>query len=66
MRFQYECEKKMTSNQLNNMTVNRIPMTEEAYVPNISETTDKTVDLEKKYCYFLYVLLHLKIRVVLI
>ena len=36
VRFQYGCDKNPTSNKLTVMTVDRIPMTEEAKVPTIS------------------------------
>ena len=47
MRFQDGCEKDLTSNQLAAVTVERIPVTEEAEVPTISVIHDETIDLEK-------------------
>ena len=56
-RFQYGCEKDLTSNHITVVTVDRIPMNEEAEVPMISTKTEEEVDLYKGYynvvCVFL-------------
>ena len=58
VRFQGGCEKHMTSNQLTNVTVYRISMTEEDEVPMISTKPKEAVDLEKGYYHFVHVLLN--------
>ena len=57
VRFQDGYEKDLTSNQLTLVTVDKIPVTEEAKVPTISVIPDETVDIEKGYYNGVYVLL---------
>ena len=47
VRFQYGCEKDITSNQLDVVTVYRRSTTKEAEVPKIYVIPDETVNLEK-------------------
>ena len=56
MRFKDGCEKYLTPNQLTNMTVDSIPVTEEVGVPMISAIPDETVNLGKGYYHGVYVL----------
>ena len=44
MRFNYECDKYLTLNQLTIMKVEKISMTEEAKEPTISVIPDETID----------------------
>ena len=57
MGFQDECYNYLNSNQFSVVTVDSIPMTEEAKVPTISAIPDGTVDFEKGYYHDVYVLL---------
>ena len=50
VRFQYGCEKYLTSNQLTVVIVEKSTMTEETDVLRISEKPNDTVPLEK-LCY---------------
>ena len=60
VRFQDRCEKYMTSNQITNMPIYKIPVNEEAEVSTIYAIPDETVGLEKGYYNGVYVLLKFK------
>ena len=60
VRFKYGCEKNMTLNQLNVLTVERTPVIEESKVLTIYVIPDKTIDLEKRHYNSVYILLHFK------
>ena len=46
VRFQYGCEKDLTSNQITIMVVEKIPVTEETELHMISVIPDETIYLE--------------------
>ena len=54
-RFQDRCEKDLTPNSINIVTVYRIPTTKAAKLPTIYEMTKVTVYLEKVYYNIVYV-----------
>ena len=49
MRFQNECEKNFSSNQLTVVIVEKIPVEEEPKISTITEIMDDQVELEKGY-----------------
>ena len=57
VKFQYACEKYLTSNQLTIATVEKIPVTKEAEVNMIYVISDETIYLEKGDYHCVYVLL---------
>ena len=57
-RFQDECEKDLTLNQLIVMILEKIIMTEEAKVPVISVISDWKIYFEKGYHHGVYILLY--------
>ena len=55
--FQDRCDKVLNLNQINVMTVDRVPVIKEAEVKNISQIPDDEVDLENGYYHGVYGLL---------
>ena len=58
MRFQYGCEKDLTSNQLTIMILEKSLMEQKPKVPMISEMPEEQVNLEKGNYHDFYVILH--------
>ena len=58
LRFKDRCEKYLTLNHIAVVTVDSIPLTKEAEMPILSVIPDDTIDLDKGYYHFVYVLLH--------
>ena len=61
--FQYGCDKYLISNQLTTVAVDKIRVTEEDELPNISVINDETIYLEKGYYHGVYVLLQFNNKV---
>ena len=57
MRFQNECEKCMTSNQLNVVIVEKSPKIEKAEVPTMAVIPDEMIYLKKVYYHGIYVVI---------
>ena len=49
VRFQDGCEKDMTSNQLNIMILEKIPVNEEAKVPMVDLIPDESMNMDKGF-----------------
>ena len=60
MRFQNECKKNLSSNQLTVVIVDKIPVEEEPLVSTIPEIPEDQVKKEKGYYRCVYVMLQFK------
>ena len=58
VRFKYGCDKYPPLNQINSVTVDRIPTNKESKVPKISLITDGSVVLDKGYYHGVYILIY--------
>ena len=57
LRFQYGCEKNLSSNQITTVIVEKIPEEKEPEVSAIPEIPEEQVELDKGYYRYFYIML---------